>query len=318
MLQQTRVEAVMDYYRRFLDALPDIPSLAAAPEETVLKLWQGLGYYSRARSLQKAARQVMDSYGGIMPGEVSELRKLAGIGDYTAAAIASIAFGRSEPAVDGNLLRIYARADLVKDNIRTPAALRAADAYYRERIPADRPGDFNQALMDLGARICTPAPRRPDCGNCPWKTCCRSYAADPSGDTAVSLPVMPEKKARRRDRLTVLLLYAGDRVLLHRRPARGLLAGLYEFPNLPGDLEEREVLEALRERGMHPVRIRPAGCATHVFTHREWEMKGYEVWLAEGPIPDSLTAVSRDEIENRYPIPSAFSYYVEKIASIVV
>ncbi len=317
MLQQTRVEAVVGYYRRFIAALPDIASLAAADEETVLKLWEGLGYYSRARSLQRAAVMVMEQYRGKLPPDPAELRKLPGIGEYTSAAIASISFGAAEPAVDGNLLRIYARAALYRENIRTPAAASAARAYFKERMTS-RPGDFNQALMDLGATVCTPPPRRPDCASCPWSAHCASLREDPSGETAAELPVMPDKKARRKEHLTVLMLYMGNRILLRKRPPKGLLAGLYEFPNLPGELSGEEVTEAVRSMGLSPLRVRGAGSARHIFTHKEWEMSGYEILLADGPVPAGLIAAGREELGERYAIPSAFARYVEKLSSIVV
>ena len=176
MLQQTRVEAVKGYYARFLERLPDIRSLAEADEDVCLKLWEGLGYYSRARNLQKAARQIMTEYGGNMPGSSAELIRLPGIGPYTAAAIASIAFGERIPAIDGNLLRVFSRLALYEEEIRTPAAASAAEAFFWKRCPDQRPGDFNQALMDLGAGICTPG-GAPACGECPLRQYCRAAGA---------------------------------------------------------------------------------------------------------------------------------------------
>ena len=169
MLQQTRVEAVKGYYERFLRALPDIASLAEAPEDLYLKLWEGLGYYSRVRNLHKAACVIMEEHGGCMPETAAELRKLPGIGPYTSAAIASIAFGERIPAIDGNLLRVFARMTAWQENIKTPASASRAGDYFSGIMPADRPGDFNQALMDLGAMICLPG-GLPRCEECPRGT----------------------------------------------------------------------------------------------------------------------------------------------------
>lgn len=244
MLQQTRVEAVKGYYTRFLERFPDIFTLARAEEDTVLKLWEGLGYYSRARNLQKAARVLVSEYGGEMPRNAKELKKLPGIGPYTAAAIASIAFGEKIPAVDGNLLRVFSRLTLYEKEIRTLAALKAAEAFFLAEMPADHPGDFNQALMDLGAGICTPG-GTPVCGNCPLLLLCLAAAQD----RAAGLPLMPAKKARRIERHTILVIRDDGRILLRKRPDRGLLAGLYEFPNENGWLSEEEAVGKAREYG---------------------------------------------------------------------
>ena len=226
MLQQTRVAAVLGYYRRFMEALPTVSDLAQVDEDQLLKLWQGLGYYNRARNLQKAARQVMEQFGGQFPSSYADLLSLAGVGDYTAGAIASIAFGLPEPAVDGNVLRVVTRVTGDPSDISQAATKKAVRAALAEVMPLDAPGDFNQALMELGALVCLPN-GAPDCAHCPARGFC---AAHLEGKTDV-IPVKGAKKPRKMEERTVYLLFHGGQVALRRRPAKGLLAGLWEFPN---------------------------------------------------------------------------------------
>ena len=272
MLQQTRVEAVRGYYDRFLNALPDIPALANADESAVLKLWEGLGYYSRARNLQKAAVQILEQYGGQMPDTAPELLKLSGIGEYTAAAIAAIAFGKNEAAVDGNLLRIFARMTEYAENIKTPEARKAAERFFLnmlrgtssvEASERNIPGDFNQALMDLGATVCLPN-AQPKCGECPWQSECLAHQHGKETD----FPVTPPKKERKIEKKTVLLIRYDGKYLLHQRAKKGLLAGLYEFPMADGQLTEEEALQEAAALGFKAIRIRDAGAAKHIFTHK--------------------------------------------------
>ena len=307
MLQQTRVEAVRRYYERFLQVLPDIKALAEADEDTCLKLWEGLGYYSRVRNLRKAAVRIMEDYGGQMPGEAAELRKLPGIGDYTAAAIASIAFGEKQCALDGNLLRVFARMTACGDSIGAPAVKKAAVSWFMDLMPEKRPGDFNQALMDLGAMVCLPA-AMPKCSLCPWADLCAAHKAR----TETFYPEIPARKPRAVDEMTVFVIRQGEKIVLRKRTGKGLLAGLYELPNVPGCLTDEEAVRLCRDRGLLPLRIRPLGRAKHVFTHREWHMTGYEILtdaLQEIPGEQSLL-VSLREIENTFSIPSAFSAYM--------
>ena len=317
MLQQTRVEAVKSYYQRFLSTLPDVSSLAEAPEEVCMKLWEGLGYYSRVRNLKRAAEEVMERCGGIIPGTSAELKRLPGIGAYTSAAIASIAFGERIPAVDGNLLRIFSRLEMYEESIRTPAALKKAVEYYTDLMPEkpetiaeDNPcGNFNQALMDLGNAVCLPS-SSPDCGNCPISDFCRIHRERPGAEA--SLPVIPAGKEKKEEHLTVFLIRSEGRTAVRRRPARGLLAGLYEFPNTAGELGREEALEWLRERSVEPIRIRKISDAEHIFTHKKWIMRGYEVMadpFSEGEIP--FIMASAEEIADKYCIPSAFGTYVK-------
>ena len=293
MLQQTRVEAVKPYYARFLAALPAVGDLAAAPEDVCLKLWEGLGYYSRIRNLHRAAVQIVNEYDGHFPEEELELRKLPGVGDYTAAAIASIAFGKRAVALDGNLLRIFARMTACGKNSRDEAVKKKARVYFEGildagvgSLPGNVCGDFNQALMDLGATICLPN-SQPLCERCPWKAYCEAHTAGREMD----FPVLPAKKPRKMEEKTVLLIRSGETVALRQRPKTGLLAGMMEFPNEEGHLREEEALAAVRSYGFSPLRIRPLPPAKHIFTHKEWHMTGYEILADELAASAETTAI---------------------------
>ncbi|MDE7435145.1 MAG: A/G-specific adenine glycosylase [Lachnospiraceae bacterium] len=307
MLQQTRVEAVKPYYERFMSALPDVKSLAECPEEELLKLWEGLGYYNRVRNMQCAAQQVCTEYGGQLPADYEALQKLKGIGHYTAGAIASIAYGIAVPAVDGNVLRVISRVtaddgDIMKQKVRV-----AMENDLTEIIPADAAGAFNQALMELGATVCLPN-GEPLCEECPWRSFCRARQQGRIGE----LPVKSRAKPRKVEERTVLIIRAEDKVMLRRRPPRGLLAGLYELPNLSGHLTMEEAVEYAKEQGLHPLRICPLREAKHIFSHIEWRMIGYSIIIdeTEGDYGD-LLFVSVEETEARYPIPAAFSAYAQ-------
>lgn len=307
MLQQTRVEAVKPYYARFLQALPTIAQLADAPEEQLMKLWEGLGYYRRARSLQAAARQVVEQYGGQLPASYEKLLALPGFGEYTAGAVASIAFGIPVPAVDGNVLRVVSRvledgSDLTKtkEKARVREMLLAVE-------PPDAPGDFNQALMELGAMVCLPngAPR---CLGCPVYPVCKAGQAG----TADQYPYKPPKKPRRAEVRTVLLVRRGGRWLLHRRPETGLLAGLWELPSLEGEAGRREVARWLEEL-LGPggeMGLEPLPPARHIFSHVEWQMAGWAVSLPQGegrPLPEGWVWAGLEEVREGYALPAAFA-----------
>ncbi len=312
MLQQTRVEAVKRYYVRFLETLPDVASLAQSSEDTCLKLWEGLGYYSRVRNLRKGAQEVMERFGGEIPGTCAALIRLPGIGEYTAAAIASIAFGERVPAVDGNLLRIFSRLSLYEDSIRTPAAKKAATDYFTERMPdrfapqafGNPCGNFNQALMDLGNAVCLPncAPR---CDICPVSVFCRIHRERAGAE--MTLPLIPAGKEKKTEHLTVFLIRSGDRTAVRKRPSRGLLAGLYEFPNAGGELDAEEAVRWLKDHGVEPIRLRRICDAEHIFTHKKWVMRGYEV-MTDAFSEEKISFIMADpeEIVNKYCIPSAF------------
>lgn len=286
MLQQTRVAAVIDYFYRFKEALPGIPELASCEETRLMKLWEGLGYYSRVRNLQKAAQIVVRDHGGKLPETAKELQKLPGIGPYTAGAIASIAFGEAVPAVDGNVLRICSRICGNREDIALPETKKAlgralSDLFQRVCGSDLHPGTMNQAMMELGATVCVPN-GSPQCAVCPAADRCRAYL---SGETEM-LPLKSAGRPRRIERHTILVLMDGGNVLIRKRPGKGLLAGLWELPSAEGYLTEVQALaeakrlleEAARISGTdpaEPVFVRKLPPARHVFTHIEWEMQGY-------------------------------------------
>ena len=372
MLQQTRVEAVIPYYERFLAALPDVRALAVCPEDRLLKLWEGLGYYSRVRSLQQAAIQICEQYGGNLPEDPKTLEKLKGIGAYTAGAVASIAFGVPVPAVDGNVLRVISRVTAdersvdemsVRKEVRE-CLQKAMEEFFTGNSGPDQaglqfsvqdqgvedasrqrksaryvPGDFNQGLMDLGASVCV-SNGMPKCGVCPLADKCAAF----SKGMQQALPVRGKKAARRILEKTVLLIQDGERIALTKRPDRGLLAGMYEFPCLEGYADREAVLREIEKRGLTPLYIEKLPDAKHVFTHLEWHMTGYAVRVAGFPETDiragtfekadgqpetvmeteqpekpsgktggsesgSWILTAPDRIEQQYPVPSAYAAY---------
>ena len=276
MLQQTRVEAVKPYFSRFISELPDVKSLAECEEDKLLKLWEGLGYYNRARNLQKAARQVMEEYGGQMPEIQEELLKLAGIGNYTSGAIASIAFGQKVPAVDGNVLRILSRLSLDEEDILKDSTKRRVERQLLEVMPESRPGDFNQALMELGATVCIPN-GKPKCEECPWEKICLAHKEGREEE----FPKKEPKKKRTIEKKTILIIQDDNKSALHKRPSKGLLAGLYEFPNLEGHQSEKRILEYLKKIGLEVLRIQKMESSKHIFSHKEWHMIAYRIQVDE-------------------------------------
>lgn len=305
MLQQTRVEAVKGYYTRFLEALPTIQALAEAEEELLHKLWEGLGYYSRVRNLKKAARQVVEGYGGEFPGEYEKVLGLPGVGEYTAGAICSIAFDLPTPAVDGNVLRVTAR---LTDN-DTPIDLPARKMAVRQALEAVYPaqaGDFTQALMELGATLCGPN-RKPECGRCPCQAFCRGF----QNGTAERLPVKSPKRERRVEDKTVFILSCGGRFALEKRPEQGLLAGLWQFPNCPGRLETGDALAQVEEMGLRPREILRQVERKHIFTHIQWQMRGVYIEVAEPA--GSFCWRTEEEIDREAALPTAFRQFWEEI-----
>lgn len=298
MLQQTRVQAVLPYFQRFMEAAPDAAALAALPEQRLMALWQGLGYYSRARNLQRAAVVLAEQYGGALPCTYEELRALPGIGDYTAGAILSIAYGQAVPAVDGNVLRIAARLTGYEGNVLDGETRKIVREWMAEVVPADRPGDFNQALMDLGAAVCLPGV--PLCEGCPLAGLCTACR---EGRQA-SLPVRVKKAGKRREARTVFLLEREGRTALRRRPESGLLAGLWEYPNDEGTLTETEAARQLAEWGLVPLEWRKRFQAKHVFTHIVWEMTVYRLAVS-GDGPAGWAWCDPAE-RGEYPMPTAF------------
>ena len=308
MLQQTRVEAVKPFFERFMKALPDVSALAACPEDELLKLWEGLGYYNRVRNMQKAAQVIMTEYSGEFPADFEKLLALPGIGSYTAGAISSIAFGIPMPAVDGNVLRVISRVKASYEDVLKQSVKNAMEAEIRELIPKERAGDFNQALIEIGAIVCVPNGKA-KCEECPLAFCCRAKAKG----IVDELPKKKAKKERRIEDRTVLILKDGDRVAIRKRPAKGLLAGLYELPNLDGNLSEQQVLEKVKEWGLSPLRILPLAGAKHIFSHVEWHMTGYAVSLEETDHMEQsgFLFIETKETESSYPIPAAFAAYAE-------
>ena len=305
MLQQTRVEAVRAYYRRFLEELPDIRALADVPEERLFKLWEGLGYYNRARNLKKAAQVMTELHDGQLPPSYEELLKLPGIGTYTAGAIASIAFGIPVPAVDGNVLRVISRVLASLDDVGKPAVKKQMESLLKEIMPRDDAGAFNQGLMEIGETICVPN-GPPRCPECPLSPICLARIHN----SQASIPVKAPKKPRRVENRTVLLILSGTDIAIEKRPDTGLLASLYQFPNLEGHLNRQEIHDFLESLGASPERIEPAGEARHVFSHVEWHMTGYLARL-KGKIPSTYLAVGQEELRRKYPIPNAFSAYIK-------
>ena len=306
MLQQTRVEAVKPYYDRFLQELPDIASLAAVDEEKLLKLWEGLGYYNRARNLKKSAMQIVAEYGGEMPADYDKLIKLSGIGSYTAGAIASIAFGQAVPAVDGNVLRVLSRLRTDDRDILDAKVRKSIEEELNGIIPKDRPGDFNQALMELGATVCVPN-GSPKCGECPWKELCQAKIQDRISEYPKKAP----KKPRSVEKKTILVIQHGHMIALRKRPERGLLAGMYEFPSMEGHQREEQVLAYLRESGVVPLRIRKLEPAKHIFTHKEWHMTGYLIRVDDLAGMGEYVFVDPVKMKKEYPVPSAFAAYMD-------
>ncbi len=307
MLQQTRVEAVLPYYARFLSVLPDTEALAAAPEEVILKLWEGLGYYSRVRNMQRAARQIMAEHQGIFPTTFAGISSLCGIGPYTAGAIASFAFGLSCPAVDGNVLRVAARLLAYREDILSTAAKKTLTAAVAAAIPAGNPGDFNQALIELGALVCLPN-GQPKCDSCPLAAVCEAKKQG----LETTLPLRKKPAPRKKSPKTVLILRQGDRIALRQRPKEGLLAGLFEPYCIDETLSGEEARKRLLQNGLSPLRITPLGEAKHIFTHLEWHMVGYEVILdphAPATLPADCFFAERHEIDGKYALPSAFAAY---------
>ncbi len=305
MLQQTRVAAVIPYYARFMEALPTVADLAAVPEERLMKLWEGLGYYSRARNLQRAAQMICGPLGGAFPSAYQDLLALPGVGDYTAGAIASIAFGEAVPAVDGNVLRVAARVGGIHEDILDPKVRQRFRDKMVQALPEDRPGAFNQALMDLGAMVCLPG-AAPGCGECPLGSFC---AAKEWGEQA-ALPVRRKKAPRRVEEMTVFLLLDQGRVALRKRGDEGLLAGLWEFPHVPGTLPEGELPPAW---GLRPVEWRWRMSAKHIFTHVEWRMTGC---LVEVRGDGAFVWAGKADLED-YAIPSAFGKYLAEVKKIL-
>ncbi len=311
MLQQTRVEAVKPFFERFLSRLPDIKALAECPEDELLKLWEGLGYYNRVRNMQKAAIQIMENYNGEMPADYEKLLALKGIGSYTAGAIASIAYQIPAPAVDGNVLRILTRVaeddtDIMKASFRKQVEECLTDYMRSETFDKSKSGAFNQALMELGATVCVPN-GAPNCEVCPWNLMCQGRKKNRISE----LPVKSKAKERRIEKRTILVLRDGTQVAIRKRPKKGLLAGLYELPNVEGHLSSEEILMQVKEMNLAPLRIQKLPDSKHIFSHVEWQMQGYAVLIEEPEQESGLIFVEAQTSEEKYAIPAAFAAYAK-------
>ncbi len=305
MLQQTRVEAVKQYYARFIEELPTIEHLANVSEEKLLKLWQGLGYYNRAKNLKKAAIEIMEQHNGIIPNSYEKLLSLKGIGEYTAGAIASIAFGLPEAAVDGNVIRVLSR--LYADNRRSIELKKEIAKNIKEVLQHTNPSIFNQALMELGALICFPN-GMPKCKECPIHTYCKAYAEN----SVLEFPHKEPKKQRRLENRIVFGILCKNKVALHKRES-GLLSNLWEFPNILANTEN-ETKKQLLEWSIEYTEIKDMGKAKHIFTHIEWHMQGYIIKVESFKNNGNFVWATQEELSKKYALPSAFGFFERKLS----
>ena len=311
MLQQTRIEAAKDYFVRFTEELPDIQSLANVPQERLLKLWEGLGYYNRAKNLQKTAKILVEEYGAELPSDYEKLLALPGIGPYTAGAIASIAYAIKVPAVDGNVLRVMMRYQASLEDITKTSVRRRVEGELTEVMP-ERPGDFNQAIMELGEVVCIPN-GTPLCDRCPLaETCEAKQKGEPE-----QYPRKIEKKPRKIEKKTILIYEKDGMFGIAKRENKGLLAGLYEFPSIAGHFNKKELEEKLAEDGIIVKKMQSLGAGKHIFSHIEWHMKGYLIELSPTGKQPELIFASLEEVEDTYSLPTAFRTYREKMRKIL-
>lgn len=301
MLQQTRVEAVKIYYERFIRILPTLRDLANIEEDKLLKLWEGLGYYSRVRNMQKTAKILVASGQENLPNSKKELLRLPGIGNYTAGAILSIAFDKPTPAIDGNVYRVLGRYYKIEDSITKPKTYTVYENILKKIITTKNAGDFTQSFMDLGSLICTP--KSPKCFSCPLKKDCQAKRTN----TQEQYPVKDKKKDQTVEERVVFLYVYKDKIAIQKRENKGLLASMYEFPNTLELLSIIDVENNLLEKKIAFSSIYEIGGAKHVFSHKIWYMKGFLVELKE-PLENFLW-VTKEELQNKYSIPSAFSYF---------
>ena len=302
MLQQTRIEAVKPYFARFTERFPSVEALADSEEEEVLKYWEGLGYYSRARNLHKAAKQIIGDLGGVFPSSKEGLSKLPGIGEYTSSAIASIAFDEPVVAVDGNLLRIYARLNADPIDVKTPAAKKKAEDYFLSEMDKKRPGDFNVALMDVGELVCLPS-GTPKCDLCPLSEFCKAKKENKQEE----YPVIGKKKEKRILPLDVFVLRYKGNLVLRKRPSVGLMAGLYELPNT--ERSENPAISLKNLGFAYFSSIKSIKEAKHVFTHLVYEMRVFEAEITS--LPEGYVAASMEEKEKGWPMPTCFRKLVD-------
>lgn len=301
MLQQTRVEAVIPYYERFMQRFPDIQALAQGSEEELLKLWEGLGYYSRARNLHKAAVKICEEYQGQFPFAYQEILSLPGIGEYTAGAVSSIAFEQQQAAVDGNVLRVITRVTRDSSDILDTKFKKKVTERLRAVYPQGACGDFTQSLMELGAVVCVPN-GVPRCAVCPLQKLCGACETQ----TQMEYPVRRKKPVRKVEQKTVLLLQYKDRIALRKRERGGLLGGMWELPNLDGKKSRKEIAEWLAGQGVAVKQITKGAAKKHIFTHIEWHMESFAVECGEVCAENPFVWITPEELEQEYALPTAF------------
>lgn len=306
MLQQTQVDTVIPYYNRFLQQVRTIKDLAEIDEAQLLKLWEGLGYYSRARNLQKAAKAIVEKHGGKFPDALTDILALPGIGAYTAGAIASICFEQATPAVDGNVLRVVARLTNSDADISLPRVKNDITEMLRIIYPAHHRGDFTQSLMELGATICLPN-GAPKCLICPVCSFCRAF----KNNTQISLPVKTKKKLRTQEEKTVFLLCCDDKLAIRQRETGKLLGGLWELPNEDGSLTVKQTGQVLRKWGFYDFSIKKGQQKKHIFTHIEWKMSSYIITCAN--MPEAFSWVTKERLSTEMAMPSAFLTFLDNV-----
>lgn len=303
MLQQTRVETVISYFNRFIEELPTVSDLATCDEDKLMKLWEGLGYYSRVRNLQKAAKIIVNEYDSKLPNSKKELESLPGIGPYTSGAVLSIAYENKVPAVDGNVLRVFSRLYKIEEDIKDKRTKQKIKEIVESVMPNKRIGDFNQSIMELGATICIPN-GAPLCNKCPFEKDCLAK----KNKVENLLPFKTKKTKRKVEKKTVVILQYQDKIAIKKRPPKGLLASLYEF-NVLSEHVPVEELEKLYLATPHII-----GEAKHIFTHKEWNIKGYHIFVDH--MSDEYIWVTKEELFNNYSIPSAYKKYKDYIGTI--
>ena len=304
MLQQTRIEAVISYYERFMKEIPTISSLANVDEDKLLKLWEGLGYYNRARNLKKAAIKIMEEYDGVFPTTYSEIIKLPGIGEYTASAISSICFGEKQVTIDGNVMRVFTRFYNDTSNISKSSTRIMIHDRLLSMMSFD-PGYFNEGMMELGEVICIPN-GMPKCDVCPLRDGCQSY----KNSNYYFFPVKDEKKLKEEVEMTVIIPIWEGKTLVRKRREVGLLHNLYEFPNVVGNKCVEEV-RAISEEFGKVANIKKSICYTHVFTHKKWKMQAYFVFLESVNCQDMFYRIA--DVEERFALPTAFSPFLYQL-----
>lgn len=308
MLQQTRIEAVIGYYDRFIERLPSIQDLAQVNDEELLKLWEGLGYYTRARNLKKAAIMIMEEYDGIFPNTFEQIMSLPGIGEYTASAIGSICFSLKEVTIDGNVLRVYMRLQNCYDNV-DDLKIRRKVRNELQKIMPEEAGDFNQALMELGETICLPN-GIPKCSECPLKDFCKGY----QNDTYLELPIKNKKKDKKEEEYTILLFYYKNQFVLEKRKESGLLQNLWQFPNIQGHFTKKQLENYLKENNIHFLKVKKSVSYTHIFTHKRWNMISYMVELDKNDYN-----MNWNDLKNlkEKAIPTAFKPFLKELKEVI-